>query len=166
MFWRTAICALLLSTAVAQADMKRVTVEAIMHAQASLSVSASAGPSVFTPSEIEAIGTYELVTVTPWREKPATFVGARLADILKANGLEDAKAVRVIAENDYAVVLDRSVWAEHDALVATRVDGRPHSRRARGPLQIVFDMSGNAAYGETAFEGNWVWMAARIEPVE
>lgn len=166
MKWSLALVAMILAVSTAQADMKRVNVDTIRHAAASLNVVSASGSAAYSPAELESIGTYQLTTVTPWRESPAEFVGVRLADLLEANGLADANAIRVVAENDYAVTLDRSVWAEHDALVATRVDGRAHSRRARGPLQIVFNMSGNDLYGETSFEGNWVWMAAKIERAE
>ncbi|MEM9063352.1 MAG: molybdopterin-dependent oxidoreductase [Pseudomonadota bacterium] len=146
--------------------MEPVSVDDVRFANASLTVATATGETGYTPAELEAFGTYAVNTVTPWRETAAEFVGIRLRDVLDAHGLTDASAIRVVAENDYAVTIPNEVWTEHDLLIATRVDGRAHNRRARGPLQFVFNMSEDARTGAKAFESNWVWMAARIEPVQ
>jgi len=143
--------------------MSPVEVDDVRFARASLTVSAPTGETSYSPAELEALGTYAFTTKTPWRDAPAEFVGIRLIDLLAANGMSDVKAIRVVAENDYAVTIERAAWTKHDMLVATRVNGKPHSRRARGPIQFVFPMSTDPATGEADFEANWVWMAARIE---
>lgn len=72
------------------------------------------------------------------------------------------EAILVTAENDFTSVIPREVRLQHDVMLATRVDGQPHSRRARGPIQFVIDM--DACENSTvAREGHLVWMAARIE---
>ena len=150
----------------ALAGMEPVEVGDVRHSKAQLTVSASEGEKSYSPAELEQLGTWRITTITPWREAPAEFVGTRLVDILEQNGLADAPAIRVVAENDYAVTIRREAWIEHDLLVATRVDGRGHSRRARGPIQFVFDMTTAPETGAEAFQSNWVWMAARIEAAE
>lgn len=146
--------------------MEPVKVEDTRFARAALTVSTEGKDQSFTPAELEQLGTFSMTTDTPWRENPAEFVGVRLTDLLSATGLEDVSAIRVIAENDYAITMDRDVWVNNDLLIATRVDGRGHTRRARGPIQFVFNMSEAPETGEEDFQSNWVWMAARIEPVE
>ena len=99
-------------------------------------------------------------------DSSAALIGKALAlgiPVDRLHGL-DAHFARIVAENDYAVIVPQEVWATHGALLATRVDGRPHSRRARGPLQIVFDMQARPDTGLASFEGNWVWMVAWIGP--
>lgn len=146
--------------------MEPVDVEKTRFAKAELTVKSGERDFSFSPAELEELGTYTITTDTPWRETPAEFVGIRLTDLLDATGLQDASALRVIAENDYAITMDRDVWMNHDLLIATRVDGRGHTRRARGPIQFVFNMSENPATADQDFQSNWVWMAARIEAVE
>ena len=155
----------LVATTSAQA-MEPINVEDTRFAKAQLTVQADGKDHNFTPSQLEQLGTYAMTTDTPWREVPAQFVGVRLTDLLAATGLIDAPAIRVIAENDYAITMPRDVWMNHELLIATRVDGRGHTRRARGPLQFVFDMRRDPKTAEKDFESNWVWMAARIEPIE
>ena len=144
--------------------LEPVELQPIRHRPATLTVVAPDGTErSYTAAELETFPTYSLTTRTPWRETPANFEGVLLSDILAANGLADAGSVMVTAENDYASTISRDVWEDVDILVATRVDGRAHSRRARGPIQFVIDMEAFAASDLTS-ESNLVWMAARIEP--
>lgn len=139
-----------------------VTLAPIAHHEASLTI----GGTAYAPADLEAFGAYRLKTKTPWRAETAEFDGVLLADVLAAHGLADAPAVRITAENDYSVIVPREAWTTHNALLATRVDGRAHTRRARGPIQIVFDYDHDDAVRAKAFEKHWVWMASRIEAAE
>lgn len=134
-------------------------------ARAQLVVAGPDGDVVYTPSELEMLGFKRLTTVTPWRSAPTAFDGVLLTDILAANGLEDATAIQVIAENDYMVRITSDVWERWPILVATRVNGRAHSRRQRGPIQFILPMSDDNEAGQEEYHNNWVWMAARIEAV-
>lgn len=118
----------------------------------------------YNPAELEKMPTYSLRTTTPWRSEPAEFEGVLLTDILAANGLSDAAAINVSAENDYTITIPRAAWEELQILVATRVDGKPHTRRDRGPIQFVIDAETYAA-SALAREDYLVWMASRIEAV-
>lgn len=119
----------------------------------------------YSGQSLEALPTFQFTTSTPWRDAPARFEGVLLGDVLAAAGLADAQVIRVTAENDYAVEIPREVWTERPAMIATRVDGEPHSRRERGPLQFVFPMDADPTTATHEFESYWVWMAARIERV-
>lgn len=138
----------------------------ISHGAASLVVSGENGTETYTPAQIEAVGAHRVITRTPWREEDTVFEGALLTDILRANGLLEVSAIRVIAENDYAITIPSNVWTQWPVLVATRVNGKPHNRRERGPIQFVLPMSTDASLGEGNNVDYWVWMAARIEPVD
>lgn len=133
------------------------------HAEAALVVVGPDGSEMtYTPAMLEDFNTYSMTTATPWRDEPAQFEGVMLADILAANGLDSAGSILVTAENDYTTTLSRALLDSVDILVATRVDNRPHSRRARGPIQFVIDHDAFSASDLTS-ESNFVWMAARIE---
>ena len=117
----------------------------------------------YSPQTLETLPTYRLRTTTPWRQEPADFDGVLLSDILKASGLDQVQAIRVTAENDFGSSLQRVLWENVPVLVATRVNGRPHSRRERGPIQFVIGAHDYTTSG-LATEAHLVWMAARIEP--
>lgn len=152
-----------LTAASLSAAPRPVALDSIAHAPADLIVIAADGTEArYDPAALEALPTYSLTTTTPWRSEPATFAGVLLTDLLAAHGLSEVEAILVTAENDYAVTIPRAVWEELEILVATRVDGRAHTRRARGPIQFVIDMDAYKA-SEIARQDYMVWMAARIE---
>jgi len=159
----TLISILTLGATVACAELVPVDVDPIPFRTAALKVTSSQGEVSYSPETLETLGTFSLTTITPWRDAPAEFVGVRLRDVLTAHGLDQETSIRVIAENDYAVELYSEAWMTMDALIATRVDGKAHSRRARGPLQIVFPMTDQPELGQGANQRYWVWMAAAIE---
>lgn len=145
-------------------NFERVTLDPIRHQTASLTLTAPDGHVVaFTPAELEALGSWRLTTKTPWRDMPATFEGPLLGTVLAAAGMSDVARISVLAENDYAVSIDRAVWDAVPILVATRVNGAAHNRRDRGPIQFVMDMDTYKS-SPIAAERHWVWMAAKITP--
>ncbi|MEW9918037.1 molybdopterin-dependent oxidoreductase [Marimonas sp. MJW-29] len=147
----------------ALAAPKPVSLPAIEHTPAELTVIAPDGTETrYAPGQLETLPTYSLQTTTPWRSQPANFEGVLLRDLLEAHGPADAEAISVTAENDYRVAIPREIWLDLDVLVATRVDGAAHSRRARGPIQFVIDMDSYSSHS-AAREDHLVWMAARIE---
>lgn len=145
--------------------LERVTLDPIDHAAASLTVDGANGSRTFSPAELEELGAMRLVTTTPWRTEPAAFDGVLLQDVLEMMGLSSAAGIRIIAENDYAVDMPREIWEATPILIATRVDGQPHTRRHRGPIQFVMPFDAYVGNSDMR-EGYWVWMAARIEPME
>lgn len=143
-----------------------VVLEPVRHSPAELTVvDPDGGATLYTPASLEAFPAYRLRTTTPWRPEAASFEGVLLTDILAAHGLSDASAILVTAENDFTATIPRALWEAVDILVATRVDGRPHSRRARGPIQFVIHMDEYSQHPLTR-EEHLVWMAARIEAID
>ncbi|MEM9578231.1 MAG: hypothetical protein AAF999_14605 [Pseudomonadota bacterium] len=158
--------ALIASATAVAAELEQVVLDPIPHADATLVVLAPDGSETsYTPSQLEQFTTYRMTTKTPWRETPATFEGVLLSDVLEAHGLAEMSTIVVTAENDYSTSISRDVIGTVEILVATRVDGKAHSRRARGPIQFVIDAAAYEASG-VATESDLVWMAARIEPAD
>lgn len=150
----------------ADADLAAVTLAPISHAQATLTVVAEDGSSTsYTPADLETLPTYRMETTTPWRDTPSAFEGVLLADLLRAHGLDQTSAIRIVAENDFASKMEREVWETLPILIATRVDGQPHNRRERGPIQFIIDADDYAS-SDVASESHLVWMASRIEPLD
>lgn len=158
------LCALAFATTAAADTVEPVTLSPITHADAALVIVGADGTEVrYAPADLEALETYRMRTTTPWREEPADFDGVLLSDLLAANNLSDLEEIQVIAENDFVSSFPRDLWEAVPVLVATRVDGKAHSRRERGPIQFVIHSDDYAA-SNLATEAHLVWMAARIEP--
>ena len=147
------------------ADVERVDLEPVSHVDATLTVvDADGNETVYTPRDIEALGGYRMVTTTPWRSEETVFEGGLLQDLLVKHRLDQTGAIRVVAENEFESILESVVWEAAPILLATRVEGRPHSRRARGPIQFVVSMEDYDG-SPVIEERHLVWMAARIEPI-
>lgn len=159
-----AAAALVLSALpLAAGDYDPVQLDPVTHQRATLVIVEADGTEVsYTPAELEGYATYALTTATPWRETPARFEGVMLSDVLAAHGLDQADSIVVTAENEYTTTIPRALMQDLPIMLATRVDGQPHSRRARGPIQFMMDMEAHDAHA-LATESNYVWMAARIE---
>lgn len=154
------------SAAAIAAPPEPVSLEPIEHLPAELVVVDQAGTEhIYTPADLEQLGAYRLTTTTPWRDTPAVFEGASLRDLLERHGLADGDAILVVAENEFQTIIEREVWENVPMILATRVDGQAHSRRARGPIQFVVP-DDIYSRGEHVFERHLVWMAARIQPSE
>lgn len=143
-----------------------VTLSPVVHSEATLTIVDMLGVEhVYAPADLEALPTYALVTTTPWREDPAVFEGVLLVDLLIRHGLDQTDGVFVLAENDYVSEIGRAAWETGAIMIATRVDGRPHSRRARGPIQFVVPMQAYETEQAITTQ-HLVWMAARIGPAD
>lgn len=155
-----------LSVVSATAEPKPVNLAPTVHMKASLTVLGADGKStVYSPADLEKLPTYQIVTATPWRDEPAVFTGILLIDLLELHGLLSAQSIVVTAENDFSTTFSRRTLAAANILVATRVNGVPHSRRARGPIQFVVE---EEVYQSSGFvtEAHLVWMASRIEAAQ
>jgi len=155
-----------LGATAATADVVPVELEEIRHQRAELVIVGSNGETSYTAAELEGIGAHRMETITPWREQVTSFDGVLLTDLLAAHGIDGASGIRVTAENGYATEMEAEVWQRFPILLATRVNGKPHSRRSRGPIQFVLPMSDSPEIGDRNMGKYWVWMAARIEPLE
>lgn len=161
-----ALLTLTLTGPLKAAELSKTQLPPMQHLEATLTMVLPDGTRVaYSPSELEAFPTYRLETRTPWREQAAVFEGIRLRDLLAQHGFDQSASITVRAENDFTITMERRVWEGEDFLIATRVDGRPHNRRARGPIQFVLDWD---AYQSSAVasENHLVWMAAEIAPAD
>ena len=161
-----AIFLAILSVASAAAEPKPVNLPPVVHMKASLTVLGTDGKStVYSPADLEKLPTYQIETITPWRDEPAVFAGVLLTDLLQSHGLLSAQSIVVTAENDFSTTFDRRTISAAPILIATRVNGVPHSRRTRGPIQFVVEQE---VYQSSALvtESHLVWMASHIEAAQ
>ena len=147
------------------AEPRSALLTAIEHAEATFEVIGLEGErTIYSPADLERFPTYQVTTITPWRDAPAVFAGVLLLDVLAHHNLLSADELLVTAENEFTVLFDRDALIAAPILIATRVNGAPHSRRARGPIQFVID-DRDMRSSEVLTESHLVWMAARIEVV-
>lgn len=115
----------------------------------------------FDMKMIEALPQHSFTTRTPWFDKPVTFTGPLLADVLaavKANGT----TVSAIAINDYKISIPVSD-TQHKPIVARLLDGKPMPVREKGPLFVVYPFDSNPALRSSTYYERSIWQLKAID---
>jgi len=92
-----------------------------------------------------------------------TFEGVLLADLLDLVGAQDAQTLRATALNEYEIAIPASDAAEFGVLLAMSMDGKPLSRRDKGPIWIVYPRDGISRIQDERYDARWVWQLSKIE---
>lgn len=121
-------------------------------------------PRILGLADLDALGTAELVTRTPWTQGPQHFGGLPMARLLAAVGAHGT-TLRAVALNDYAVTMPAAAMVEDAAFLATRRDGVPLAVRDRGPFWIVFPWSSRPDLDTALHRQRSVWQVHRIEVI-
>lgn len=119
-------------------------------------------PRLLGLADLEAFGTAELVTRTPWTQGPQRFAGVPMGRLLDALGAQGT-VLRAVALNDYAVTMPAAAMFEDGAFLATRRDGLPLPVRERGPFWIVFPWSSRPGLDSALHRQRSVWQVHRLE---
>ena len=97
--------------------------------------------TTFDMAMLEALPQVTMVTHTPWDGSAVvTFKGPLIRDILAVAGASGAKA-KVIALNDYAIVIPVSDFDRDGVILATRRNGQPMAVRDKGPLWVIYPLA-------------------------
>ena len=114
----------------------------------------------FDRAMLEGLGLHEVeLTYEGWPET-TRFAGPRLADLLGFVGAR-GNALTVTALDGFAVDITAEELAERDWIVALERDGRPLGIGGRGPLWIVYGVTGSVASHDD--EARWPWAVFYIE---
>ncbi len=97
--------------------------------------------TTFDMAMLDALPQVTMVTHTPWDGSAVvTFRGPLIRDILAAAGASGTKA-RVIALNDYAVMIPASDFNEDGVILATKRNGQRMAIRDKGPLWVIYPLA-------------------------
>jgi hypothetical protein len=100
-------------------------------------------------------------TSTQWTKGVHRFSGPLLADLLSRYSAGPGD-LRLAAINSYSVTVNRNLITQDAPIIANRIDGKPFSRRNKGPLWVIFPYDKSAQYqGELVFAAS-VWQLSQI----
>ena len=111
---------------------------------------------------LQALPQKSFTTQTPWDQKPVTFTGPLLRDVLqlvKAKG----QHIRAVALNDYRVKLPVSDAREHDVVVAVQMNGQAIPVRTKGPLFIIYPFDAKKELQHKTYYERSIWQLKAIE---
>lgn len=118
---------------------------------------------VFTLVELAALPQVTVRTENEFSDGVVAYRGPLVRDVLAELGLERLSAVRFVAANDYYVDIPTSDFADFDVILATEADGRPLSRRDKGPIWLMYPISDHAALRDPVYLRRLIWQVVRIE---
>ena len=111
---------------------------------------------------LQALPQKSFTTQTPWAQKPVTFTGPLLRDVLhlvKSKGHH----IRAVALNDYRVKLPVSDAMAHDVVVAWQMNGKPIPVRTKGPLFIIYPFDAKKELQHKTYYERSIWQLKAIE---
>jgi hypothetical protein len=95
------------------------------------------GPIDFTAADLEAIGSGQIATTTPWHDGTPVFEGVPM-DLLLAHVGAEGEVADVVALNDYRTTIPLTDFTTYPVLLALKQDGEYMSVRNKGPLFIIY----------------------------
>jgi hypothetical protein len=160
-----AVLALLLATSGPALALDAPKGRTILTVSGKIGVKNAGAHATFDMAMLEALPQHSFTTRTPWYEKPVTFTGPKLADLLalvKAEG----STLEATAINDYTIRIPVSDAQQHTVIVARLLDGKPMRVRDKGPLFVVypFDRSHNLRTSVYYERSIWQLKAINVLP--
>ncbi|WEM41485.1 oxidoreductase [Photobacterium sp. DA100] len=113
-------------------------------------------------SQLEQLPQTSLSTNLPWLEQSATFQGVRLLTLLEHLNLSVSK-LKLLALNDYSVVVSHDYIKQYNPLLAIKQDGQYLKVRDYGPYWIIISLNEHPDAAATEHLANMVWQLAYIE---
>lgn len=118
--------------------------------------------AVFDLAMLDALPQHTFTTQTPWDDKPVTFRGPRLRDVLAAVRAQ-GRQLRATALNDYRIVIPMEDAQRFDVVVATRKNGELMPVRDKGPLFIVYPFDSDPALKDKRYYERSIWQLKAID---
>jgi hypothetical protein len=118
--------------------------------------------AVFDLKALKALPQKSFTTHTPWDQKPVSFSGPLLRDVLqrvRAKG----QFVQAVALNGHRLKLSVSDALEHDVVVAVLKNGQSIPVRSKGPLFIVSHFDAQKEFQHKMPVERWMRQLKAIE---
>ncbi len=135
--------------------------QVILTISGKISVTNTADGAQFDRDMLEALGTTEIKTWTPWTEGITTFEGVLAHDVLNAVGAYGS-SVRANAINDYEVIVPVSDFEKYGVILATKKNGTYMRVRDKGPLWIIYPLDDFPHLKETAIYERSIWQLNKL----
>jgi len=126
-------------------------------------------PSAGKPHQIDlsrdallALPKREVSTTTPWTDGLVKFEGVALAELIRAAGAKPVQ-VHAIALNNYAVDIPASDAEIDDVIVAYRKNGDFMPVRDKGPLWLIYPLTGQPELDTEATHAKMIWQLKSLE---
>ena len=112
---------------------------------------------------IESVGVVEYTVTDPFEERPITYRGVLMRDLLAVWQVkEDAKQVHLIALNDYKIDIPIAEFGQYPILFALQADGVYMAPDYRGPAMLVYPVD-QYKFDLIDVQRKWIWQIKAID---
>jgi hypothetical protein len=132
-------------------------------AETALTLSRESKTIELSLEDLAALPQVTVVTENEFSDGKVAYRGPLARDVLAQVGLDHEQAVRFVAANDYFVDIPTGDFRDYDAILAMEADGKPLSRREKGPLWLMYPISDHAELNDPTYLGRLIWQVVRIE---
>lgn len=112
---------------------------------------------------LEELPQATVVTENEFANGRVAYRGPLVRDVLAQLGLDGETQVRLVAANDYFVDIPTEDFRAYDAILAMEADGKPLSRRDKGPLWLMYPISDHPELNDPIYLRRLIWQVVRIE---
>jgi hypothetical protein len=116
----------------------------------------------FDMAMLEALPQRSFTTRTPWYDKPVSFTGPLLADVLNAVQARGS-VLQAVAINDYKVSIPMEDSRKYPVIVARLLNGQAMTVRDKGPLFVVYPFDNSRELRKLTFYERSIWQLKAFE---
>lgn len=127
-----------------------------------LTVTVNSEVANYSLDDLETMPQVTFITTNAFVDGPVEFSGPLLRDVLERSDLLDIENVQVTALNDYSIEFPVSDALDFDVIIATRMDGELISVRDKGPLWIMYPVTGNPELEDPIYKSRMIWQLKEI----
>ncbi|SEA17959.1 molybdopterin-dependent oxidoreductase [Rubrimonas cliftonensis] len=134
-------------------------------APALLTISAEGvDPVELTAADLASYEQRVLRATTEFTDSTAVFSGPLVRDVLAPliAVSPGATEVRLRALNDYVATVPLDDFRRYDVILATSMDGKPMSRRDKGPIWLMYPVDEHVELQDPVYINRLVWQLADV----
>lgn len=143
------------------ADLRAPTGPVILTISGDIGVTNVGETAQFDFEMLRELPATEFATSTIWTEGVQTFTGVPLGELV-AFMKTNASVIDATALNDYSVKVPVSDGVSGGPIIAYLIDGKPFSRRDKGPLWIVYPYDIKPEYKSELTYTRSIWQLDRL----
>jgi hypothetical protein len=133
-------------------------------APAMLTITAGEHVAALSAADIAALPQHEIRTGNEFIDGVAVFTGplARVALAEAMAAAPGATEAVMVALNDYEVTIPLSDFLRWDVVFATALNGKPLSRRDKGPIWVMYPIDQHETLRQSTYDNRLIWQLKSI----
>lgn len=135
--------------------------EVILSIDGAIAETNGSNGATFDMEMLQALPVTGFETTTTWTVGEQRFEGVTLKELLAIVGAKGT-SITATALNNYSVQIPIEAIGENAPIVAYHIDGKPFSRRDKGPLWIVFPYDASPEYQTELVYGWSIWQLSSL----